>query len=92
MLNEPQCSLRRCKHFVGVKQDEDGEASERVVCAAFPDRIPDEISYGANLHLTPLPDQGNTIVFEAEATALGLDQRIAAAVREGLAGLSEALQ
>lgn len=40
-------------------------------CDAFPDGIPDEIIGGKNRHTTPLPDQGNDIVFklfkEAEA-------------------------
>ncbi len=44
-----------CKHFsneFGLK------------CQAFPKGIPDEILQGENDHTTPLPDQGNDIVFE----------------------------
>jgi hypothetical protein len=32
-------------------------------CAAFPEKIPDEILEGDNMHKKPLPDQGNDIVF-----------------------------
>lgn len=66
MLQEPQCSKRNCKHFRGVKQDDEEERTERVVCAAFPDGIPEAIAYGQNLHLSPYPgDHG--IRFEANA-------------------------
>lgn len=64
MIEAPKCWERKCKHFLGVKQDEDGELNERVVCKAFPDGIPEEIAYGDNLHEKPLPDQGNDIVYE----------------------------
>jgi len=48
---------------VGVKQDGEDEATERVVCDAFPGGIPDEIAYGEDLHLFPIKgDHG--IVFE----------------------------
>jgi hypothetical protein len=35
-----------------------------LACQAFPKGIPDEIMQGENDHTTPLPDQGNDIVFE----------------------------
>lgn len=66
MLLEPNCFKRHCKHFTGVSQPDGTELSERVVCKAFPDIIPDEIAYGSNLHLKPLPDQKNKIVYEKE--------------------------
>jgi hypothetical protein len=53
MLERPQCHKRRCKHFIGAKND-GTEITERVVCKAFPDKIPDDIAYGSNLHLTPV--------------------------------------
>lgn len=52
MLPEPQCLKRGCKHFIGVEQKGEDETTERVVCAAFPDGIPDDIAYGDNKHLT----------------------------------------
>lgn len=55
MLAEPQCSIRNCRHFKGVRQPDGTEATERVYCSAFPDRIPDDIAYGDNLHLKPYP-------------------------------------
>jgi hypothetical protein len=42
-----------CKHFWGEG------------CDAFPDGIPDEIMHGLNSHDEPLPNQGNSIVFES---------------------------
>ena len=66
MLVEPKCSIRKCIHFQGVFQPDETEMTERVICKAFPDGIPNEISYEENKHLTPLPDQGNDIVFEKE--------------------------
>lgn len=62
MLAEPSCWARRCKHFIGVQEEE--EENQKVVCKAFPDGIPDEIAYGNNKHLTPLPRQTNNIVYE----------------------------
>lgn len=66
MLQEPNCSIRMCKHLLGIKQDDEQEETERNICAAFPDGIPDEIAYGENLHLIPLEGQGNNIVYERE--------------------------
>lgn len=68
MIDEPNCSIRHCKHFIGIKSDEgdEPEENERVVCEAFPDGIPDEIAYGENLHLKKLEGQGNDIVYEEE--------------------------
>lgn len=55
-MAEPRCSIRNCKHLIGVKQDPDeNEESERVVCAAFPEGIPSVIAYGDELHLKPFP-------------------------------------
>lgn len=66
MLTKPTCFTRRCKHFIGVKNDGD-ETTERVYCEAFSNKIPDEISYGNNKHLRPLKGQGNDIVYEKES-------------------------
>ena len=63
MLQEPICYTRQCKYFIGVKQDNEEEETERVVCKAFPDGIPNEIAYGNNLHAKPLLSQGNNLVF-----------------------------
>ena len=66
MIEEPKCSIRKCKHYIGVKQPDGTEVTERQVCKAFPDRIPDHIAYGQNPHLRPYPgDHG--IVFEEES-------------------------
>lgn len=66
MLLEPECFKRKCLHYLGVKQDNEEESTERNICDAFPDGIPDEIAYGDNKHLKPLEGQGNQIVYEGE--------------------------
>lgn len=66
MMHEPNCRKRQCKHFIGIEQPDEGdESSERVVCSAFPDGIPDEIAYGNNPHTEPVKgDHG--IQYESE--------------------------
>lgn len=66
MLTEPACFTRGCRHYIGVKQDEDGEEEERHACDAFPDGIPEQVTSGTNRHAVPLPGQKNDVVFEAE--------------------------
>lgn len=66
MLEEPRCWTRKCKHYLGVESEEEEEENERNVCKAFPDKIPDEIAYGENLHNVHLPGQENDIVYEKE--------------------------
>lgn len=63
MIAEPECFKRNCMNYIGTKNDGD-EMTERVYCKAFKNRIPNSIAYGNNLHLTPLSDQENDIVFE----------------------------
>ncbi len=64
MLVEPICNRRACKHFMGMIEPDGTEMTERPVCEAFPNGIPYEIAWGPNKHATPLPGQGNDIVFE----------------------------
>ena len=68
-MGTPRCWERGCKHYIGIKQDAPGdEKSERNVCTAFPAKIPDDIAYGSNLHLAPVPgDHG--IQFEPKPIA-----------------------
>ena len=65
MLKEPRCFTRGCKHFMGVKQDKQEESTERPICRAFPNGIPNVIAYGQHDHLEAHPgDHG--IQFEKE--------------------------
>ena len=67
MIAEPNCSKRKCIHFLGVAQPDGTEMTERVICKAFPKGIPEEIAYGGNLHVKPYPgDKG--IQFEKGET------------------------
>ncbi len=43
---------------------EEEEIFVRHICTAFPDGIPDIISYGDEKHLKPLKSQGNYFVYE----------------------------
>ncbi len=65
MLLESNCIKRKCIHFKGIKNDGD-EFTERVHCAAYPDKIPDVIAYGKNKHKKVRSDQDNEIIFEKE--------------------------
>ena len=66
MLAITNCEKRECKYLLGVVQSDGTEKSEIYCCQAFRRGIPFEIAYGGNKHLTPLIDQKNDIVFEAE--------------------------
>lgn len=64
MIPTSKCYIRKCKHFRGAVRPDGTEGSERVVCAAFPDMIPNEIAYGINEHSEVHPDQENDITYE----------------------------
>ena len=64
MIETPTCFTRNCKFYLGVKQNNEDEATERNYCKAFPDMIPYEIAYGDNKHNKPFPGQNNNIIFE----------------------------
>jgi hypothetical protein len=70
MLEVSRCWIRGCKHYDGVDQPDGTEASERHICSAFPNGIPDEIAYGDELHLDSWPSeedpQDNDIQFERD--------------------------
>jgi len=68
MVNQPNCFKRKCVHYIGVVQPDGTENIELHVCSAFPKGIPDKIAYGSNLHLRPLPNQDNDIVFQKNKT------------------------
>jgi len=68
-MNEPECSRRKCKHFLGFEENE--KTLEMIpTCAAYPDGdgIPDAIAWGSNLHLEPV-DGDHGIQYEREADA-----------------------
>ncbi len=70
MIAEPHCRMRKCVHYRGVVQTGNKESTERVVCCAFPDGIPEEIAYGGNLHTDPFPgDNGIRFVRKTDANA-----------------------
>jgi len=64
MLVTSKCYTRHCRHYLGIRQPDGTEMTERNYCEAFLDKIPNDISYGDNEHLKPVKDQGNEIIFE----------------------------
>lgn len=65
MIAEPNCYKRRCKHFGGGAEfGGSGEIFQNVICAAYPDGIPEDIQTGKDMHLKRRQDQDNDIVFE----------------------------
>lgn len=67
MISVPQCDIRNCLHFLGVKWLGNSESSERVVCKAFPKGIPDSIAYGANKHDKIEAGQIGSYIYEEES-------------------------
>jgi len=63
MLMEPKCYSRHCKHYLGIIQPEGMESSERNICEAFPDGIPDEIAYGDDPHDKVWPEQDADVIY-----------------------------
>jgi hypothetical protein len=77
MIDEPRCSERNCKHFLGVLQKSEEEVGERPYCAAFPGGIPDEIAYGDNDHVSPFPgDHGIQYEMNQDQRSSKLDQAL----------------
>jgi hypothetical protein len=71
-MMEPKCYTRKCKHLTGIiNTDPFVTDSGYYACKAFPDGkgIPQEIVLGDEKHLSPLPGQGNDIIYEREASA-----------------------
>ena len=66
MLLEPNCVKRNCGHYAGVDQPDGTESSERHVCLAFPNGIPERIAYGPDLHRVIADDQVGQVVFEID--------------------------
>ncbi len=64
-IEEPNCHKRKCVHYNWMKAFvEEKEVFARHICTAFPDGIPDIISYGDEKHLKPLKNQGNDIIYK----------------------------
>lgn len=53
MIAEPRCRMRKCTHFKGVIQPDGTELTERLICFAFPDGIPEDILNGEFDHKKP---------------------------------------
>jgi len=64
MITPPKCFDRGCVHYLGIWQPDGTELTERPVCLAFPEEIPDEIAYGPDKHTSVAPDQKGTLVFK----------------------------
>ncbi len=66
---EHNCIKRKCVNYVGEFENVTGTWSKHF-CKAFLSGIPDEIAYGNNLHLKPLKNQGNKIVYRKRGEPL----------------------
>lgn len=64
MMPPSKCEIRKCVWFMGFYQPDGTEVSEVHYCAAFPDGIPDDISYGDNLHTKVQKGQVGQFVYE----------------------------
>jgi len=64
MLAEPTCWTRECKHYIGVIQPDGTELTETNACKAFPEGIPNEITYGDNQHLVKYSNQMGDFTYE----------------------------
>lgn len=67
MIAEPNCSKRKCKHYLGVNQPDGTEFDEFHYCDAYPNGIPERIAYEEEKHLTVQSDQESKIVYEKES-------------------------
>jgi len=70
-MTPPSERCQTCKHYIGNKVFNAIESNTKILegefmpyCSAFKNGIPEEISIGDNLHTSPLPNQGNSIVYE----------------------------
>lgn len=68
MMPEPICVMRKCRHYQGVKWFGDSEETENHICAAFPEGIPEDITYGPDRHMRAdfRQPEGNFIKYEPE--------------------------
>ena len=66
MRGTPKCFSRRCIHFTGAIQPDGTELTERVVCSAYPNGIPNSITRGDDDHREIRQDQDTDIVFERQ--------------------------
>lgn len=64
MLAEPNCFKRGCVHFLGHDRPDGTDESLVHVCWAYPDGIPEEISFGDDLHLEVKDGQVGEYTFE----------------------------
>jgi hypothetical protein len=67
-MQPPNCYQRKCKWFKGVKNN-------KCCCEAFPDGIPEDISYGSNMHRVPEADQVGRYTFEKRSTERRIGDR-----------------
>ena len=66
---EHNCIKRECVNYIG----EFGNVTEtwsKHFCKAFLSGIPDEIAFANNIHLKPLKNQGNKIVYRKRGEPL----------------------
>ena len=66
MIEQPQCGIRNCKHLNMAPEPGDSIGLTKMTCRAFPDGIPERISYGPDLHLEVDSEQQGATVYELD--------------------------
>lgn len=62
MIKQSTCDKRDCEHYQGVnKANPDDESTEFHYCRAYPEGIPDDISFGNKRHLQSYGDDSGII-------------------------------
>ena len=61
------CHKNKCRWFLGAHQPDETEATECLICVAFPTGIPDDIAYGENKHTKVVEGQQGVFTYEKQA-------------------------
>ena len=65
MVDIPKCFKRECIYYLGVlTPDQDDERTQVPHCAAYLEGIPEDISFGDDLHKEIRDDQENNITYQ----------------------------
>jgi hypothetical protein len=72
-IDGTHCYKNKCRWFMGVIQPDGTEMTERLMCPAFPEGIPNEITTGDNQHTEVYEGQSGHFLFEPETGEISGD-------------------